>query len=472
MRIFFSKFIDWTILVFLFLLPWQTRLIWQQGEINGAPWEYGTYSIYGTQILLWIIIILFGINKFANRALWKKITTHEHFVSFRKYLFGAVGLIILMIVAVLYSRDIWLSYNYVFNILGALCIFVILSDTKNPLNYDPKGSFATLWMTDGIRMTTALWLGGVVQGILALWQFLSQSVPANKWLGLASHVPQDLGASVIEFGSERWLRAYGSFGSPNSLGIYLAVLLILGTILYLKLKNPWHKILISVGQVIITIGLVLSFSRSAWLATLCGMMSLLIIVVLSSRPSPKGAWRDSLKSVHQGISPLRSASVEMTGMIKQILFILAPVLCLFVIFQPLFLARFNTDNRLEYKSVNERVGQYVDFKKVFFTHPWLGVGPGAYTLALSDMYPKAKAYDLQPVHNIYALVLAEWGIVGTAFWLMVYGFVGLIIWKNNRIFFPILVVLLVVGLFDHWIFTMYTGVMVWWVVWGLGLKKV
>ena len=148
----------------MFLLPWQTRLIWQQGEINGAPWEYGTYSIYATQILLWLIIILFGINRFVNRELWKKITTREHFISHRKYLFGAVGLIVLMIVAVLHSQDVWLSYNYVFNLLGALCVFVILSNIgvipaqagiqvlEQPLDPGSRSGMT-------IGMTMALWLG-------------------------------------------------------------------------------------------------------------------------------------------------------------------------------------------------------------------------------------------------------------------------------------------------------------------------
>ena len=75
------------------------------------------------------------------------------------------------------------------------------------------------------KLITALWLSGLAQGLLAIWQFLSQGVLASKWLGLAAHLASDQGSFVVEFGGERWLRAYGSFGSPNSLGIYLAVIL-------------------------------------------------------------------------------------------------------------------------------------------------------------------------------------------------------------------------------------------------------
>jgi len=254
MRIFLSKIIDWLLVVFLFLLPWQTRWIWQQGEINGAPWEYGTYSLYGTEILLWLIIILFAINKFGKKEIWKKVISSAHYQTHKKYLFFAVGFIIFLATSVLLSKNVWLSYNYVFYLLGGLCLFVILSNTvviaRSKIPHFVSGQapqsfclgIATplkgLAMTSiAFRMAIALWLGGVVQGLLALWQFLAQFVYGNKWLGMATQNPRDLGVAVIEFGDERWLRAYGSFGWPNSLGIYLAVLLVLGVILQLSLRG-------------------------------------------------------------------------------------------------------------------------------------------------------------------------------------------------------------------------------------------
>ena len=43
---------------FIFLLPWQTRWIYDPGELNAGFWEYGTKSLYITEILLGIIIVL------------------------------------------------------------------------------------------------------------------------------------------------------------------------------------------------------------------------------------------------------------------------------------------------------------------------------------------------------------------------------------------------------------------------------
>ena len=52
------KLLEYGLIAFAFLLPWQTRLILQQGAMNGAPWEYGTFSIYFTEFVLWIILAL------------------------------------------------------------------------------------------------------------------------------------------------------------------------------------------------------------------------------------------------------------------------------------------------------------------------------------------------------------------------------------------------------------------------------
>jgi len=143
---------------------------------------------------------------------------------------------------------------------------------------------------------------------------------------------------------------------------------------------------------------------------------------------------------------------------------------LFIIFQPLFFTRFNLSDRLEARSVGERISQYIEFQEVFFSHPWLGAGPGAYTLALADLHPQVKAFDLQPVHNIYLLILAEWGIVGAIVWLVVYVFIVGQIGRTNKIFLPVVSVLLIASFFDHWSYTLYTGMVLWWVILGLSVS--
>jgi len=53
-----EKILEGGIYLWVFLLPWQTRLIVSPGTLNGDSWEYGTISLYGLDILLFILIIL------------------------------------------------------------------------------------------------------------------------------------------------------------------------------------------------------------------------------------------------------------------------------------------------------------------------------------------------------------------------------------------------------------------------------
>jgi len=52
-----NKIIEYGILLFVFLIPWQARWIISIGKINGREWEYGTQSLYATEILLGVILV-------------------------------------------------------------------------------------------------------------------------------------------------------------------------------------------------------------------------------------------------------------------------------------------------------------------------------------------------------------------------------------------------------------------------------
>lgn len=416
-------------LLFLFLLPWQTRLIWHAGQLNGGYWEYGTFSFYGSEILLWMIIILFAVHLFWKKKFWSEITTKEHFKTHRINLLIGFAVLAFMALLIEHSLDWDVSYNFVFHILEAFCIFVIL------LNFENKN-----------RLLPALWLGGVVQGLLATQQFLIQSVFASKWLGMAGQTAKDLGASVVEFGDQRWLRAYGSFGSPNSLGIYLAMLLVIGVILYINEDRPLFKIFFMVGQIFILSGLLFSFSRGAMLSAAAGILSLFLIL-------------------------LKKEKNKIQFFARQIFMFVLFSGFLMAIFFPVFTARLNLNNRLEQQSVSERGAQYGEAMNILNNHILLGVGPGAFTLALFRENTSLQAWQYQPVHNIYLLMLSEIGLIGAVllFILFVQMFERII--KNNPVFIPVIVTLILAGIFDHWLWSMYTGLIFWWVIWGMGMEN-
>ena len=428
-----NKIYNLFLYLFLFLLPWQTRYIWHYGELNKSYWEYGTFSIYGTEILLWVILLMFFVQHFWNREFWTKLKEKKSHTSLT-----LLFLLFSLALSVVLSKNFWVFYYFIFKLLEALAFMTVLMLDNEKEKYQ-----------------FALWAGAVAQGALAVVQFLIQHVWANKWLGMAGQDAFNLGPSVIEFADQRWLRAYGSFGSPNSLGIYLAVLFVLGLILYLRIGSLRIKILISVGQLFILSGLLVSFSRGAWLAAVAGIFCLLVILIYKR-------YKRKLSFPPQaGMTTLKEFG-------KQAIFALAVIIFWLAIFYPVFTARFNLNNRLEAKSISERQWQYSEVMTFVKSNPIFGVGPGAYTYTLYKKYPTLATWQYQPIHNIYLLALVELGFAGVILLFFLFKRLFVMIIKNNLIYFPVILTLLFAGLFDHWLWSMYAGMIFFWLIVGLG----
>ena len=204
-----EKIIEWGIYLFVFLLPWQTRLILNEGNLNGY-WEYGTISIYATEILLWAIFILaavwWTINKIQD--LKSKIQISNKIQNQKsKSVFVFLSLFVVWaLVSVFWSDSKGLTL-YVWHWLAeAVGLFLILRIVK----------------LDAAKLMWAFVLSAVFQAGLGLWQFLSQSTFSSKWLGMAMHDPAVPGTFVVETALRRWLRAYGALPHPNMLAGFLA----------------------------------------------------------------------------------------------------------------------------------------------------------------------------------------------------------------------------------------------------------
>ncbi|MCG2691495.1 O-antigen ligase family protein, partial [Microgenomates group bacterium] len=89
-----------------------------------------------------------------------------------------------------------------------------------------------------------------------------------------------------------------------------------------------------------------------------------------------------------------------------------------------------------------------------------GVGLNNFTVTMEKYgYVTATTRFLQPVHNIYLLILSETGLIGLA------GFIYLL-YKGRSLFIDkvqpchlALLILLFLGLFDHYFFTLQQGLL-------------
>jgi hypothetical protein len=93
-----------------------------------------------------------------------------------------------------------------------------------------------------------------------------------------------------------------------------------------------------------------------------------------------------------------------------------------------------------------------------------GVGRGEYTAALADQFPALDFWQIQPVHNFFALKIAEESIFTAFAWIGIFGLFAF--WALREKKFAVLA--LVVGLFslaifDHYFSSNFTGEAVLWI---------
>jgi hypothetical protein len=91
-------------------------------------------------------------------------------------------------------------------------------------------------------------------------------------------VPQNSGISVVFSGMEHWQRLYGLSSHPNLLGGHLAMGVILTVGLIIQQQRT-KRFLLSVAWLILWITLLLTFSRSAWLAVIGGSIAAAALLI-------------------------------------------------------------------------------------------------------------------------------------------------------------------------------------------------
>lgn len=413
--------LEYLIYLFLFLLPWQTRLILRPGVLNDGNWEYGIIGIYGTEILLWLIILFFGLRGLLSGTRPFLFYRRGDESAAQKRNGHAPGFIIwcvfiILFILVLSASARLIAFQQSIHVIEIIAIFLLL--TKLPINHF-KAAYAFL-------------AGLVLQAGLGIYQFLFQTTFASRWLGLTLHDAAVGGTSVLENSAGRWLRAYAGLPHPNIFGGYMAVGILIVAILLVNCHFGWktRMALLSANGILFT-GLFFSFSRSAWLGL---AVSLAVFCFFNSR---------------QFISNQNFRLFFLSSILLAAIFSL--------LYAPLLKNRILGEGRLEARTVEERVGGYGEAWELFKKHLFWGVGPGNYTLAVRDEIDSSRpAWDYQPAHNVFLLILAELGAVG----VLIVLFAGYLIgFKTSRDLLPIFALFFILAIFDHYLWTLYSGLM-------------
>lgn len=393
--------------IFLFLLPWQTVLIFKENS-------FGNIGIFGFEILFWFVTLIFLVWFLKG-----KIEPHKlGKAGFAASIFSLVFLVYIFLAA-LSAPDTMVAFFQAVRITEAFVLVFILA------------VFPFEWP----RIAWSFIVGVGVQSLLGIYQFLTQSTFAFKWLGLVSHPVLATGTSVVQSEEAgRWLRAYGALPHPNVFGGFMVMGIIFTTLLFQKssMRTVKEKILFLSIFFLQIAGLFFSFSRSAWIAALLWV----------------GGWL--IYSLHH------DKKVRKPYLVLFLVFFLG--LC--ALYFPIVKTRLKGESYHEVRSIEEReAGPRFAFE-LWKDHRFLGVGGGNYIPALREKYPEGEDLLFQPVHVMPLLFLTEYGIIG--FLLFVGIWISLFFYYKRKWFLsesllfglPILTLLF----FDHYLYSLPVGI--------------
>lgn len=395
----FQRIFDISWRLAILALPWQARWF-SDASLGGWPWEQGRISFYASWIPMLVVVVL------SARAHRECIISAKN----KKWIYVGIGTL-----AAVSAANIIRDHAAIRPILQWWVQIVILTFF-----------ILTLWRAKISQRSLAAWfvISIIPHALLGIWQFSSQQVVGSKWLGIATQLPQTLGVSVVAHDGLRILRAYGGFPHPNIFGGWLAVGAVVAVWLAMTSAKRRDGIVWTVASSLFMSALVLTFARGAWIAAAVGF----ITVLLQQKK------------------------------VRAIFFIPLLVFSLVLITQRQHVfARFDLTQRLEQKSVDERIGSLRTGIDLFVKHPMIGSGPNAELLALAST--EKTGAPLEPSHNVFLLALDDFGVVGF-FAICAFLILGLKALRKRSSPFIIsayLVPLVAIALVDHYLWSTWSG---------------
>ena len=291
------------------------------------------------------------------------------------------------------------------------------------------------------------------QGGVTLAQVVTQDDVGLQLIGEFDLAPEP-GYSVV-FGAEQtWLRGYGVSPHPNILGSILAAGLVAFFPALWRVEKPqWYGLALLILAVAFA-GLLVTFSRSAWLGFAVGLVTLFAL-----------QWRQ----LFQWRTVTAGGVLAVVGLI--FLVTAAPVL----------FARFTP---AEGQEVTQSIGE----RELLIDLAWrtidengvLGMGAGNFSLRLLDWRSDMVIPVIHPVHHIPLLLTAELGWLGGFLWLglMVFpvGYGAYEAWHGRlspwfAAYTAALVVMCMSDLYDHFSWNWASGRMWRWLLFAVWIRE-
>ena len=410
----------WLLPFFIALIPIQRRMILFQSDWYFNEWRSG--FLYGTDIAVLIVV---GYALWAGRHELRKFQP-----GVLEGLFSGLLLVgALSISGSLVPRVGW--FYWVKLLEGTLLFYAVRSLSRR-----------TSWEL----LAWGLVGGALAQSFIAIGQFISQAHLGLSFLGESVLRTDISGVATFPLaGGGKAIRAYGTFPHPNILSTYLLLALFALYGLFLYRVSQFSRWIWFALYAVLLCGFLFTFSRTT--IGLWGMISVGLVAI---------AWQrgHARKAIEIGIATL------------------VIVVSFSLVYWP------EVMSRMTLSSEEQAVTLRMYYNKAALGSGggfnWLGLGLGNFTSWLMQHTPGLARYVYQPAHNIYVLAYAETGILGAFLFCML---IALILWRyiraarmwgfENWLICAAAGCFLVIGLFDHFPWTLQQGRLMLWTLLGI-----
>ncbi|RLC34672.1 hypothetical protein DRH14_02385 [Candidatus Shapirobacteria bacterium] len=396
MKRFWAGAEKWCFVFFLLLLPGQLgKHFWPEWSyVKGIRVDYLSPTFYLTDLLFLLLVSLRWLNKGWS---YKK--------CLRKWWWFGV----LVLLNLIWANN-WKIAGY-----GWLRFFSwwwLIDYVKKESRSNKKWGKMKKLLTKIIPW----WL--VVESCLGMAQVVNGGSIDGLfyWLGERRFSYLSLGVAKFKLFWEMRVRAYGTFSHPNSMAGFMLVALMLWGIV--KKRRDWKWWVVFWFGIV---GILLSGSRAIWLASVVGLM-------VNNYKKYLKLWKkqkDVVKRLGWG------------------LLVLGGILLILGIVGDWSWSGWDRQSLKKRLMLNRYAIEMLE------DNFWLGVGRSNFLVSLFKYEAESRVFWLQPVHNIFLLILTELGVVGLLFllkwWLVLFG--G---GKKRRAILKILGMIVLTGMVDHY----------------------
>jgi hypothetical protein len=366
---------------------------------------YANIAVIGVQLYRVPQIVAAGVSGLLVLPLANYLLVRREKLIFNTGFFLALLYGAALVAASLLARDMNIAMNELGNFfVEGLILYFLLINVIRELHTLKR----VIW--------TLLIAGGIL-GSLSLFQEMTKTYE-NNYGGLAQK-SDDIDMAEVkfdEFGGSR--RAGGPLGKENRYAQIMVMIFPLALCMaYIEPTRKMRLLALATAGLILG-GIVLTFSRGAFV-TLAGMM-LITVFLRYIRPA------QALGGVALLVMAILTALPEYVERVSSVTNLSSVV------------AQDSEGTREADGSLRGRFAQNLAAVRVFFEHPFLGVGPGHYARFYSAKYGNEvgtkRLTSNRRAHSLYLEMLADTGLAGMTTFMVIVFVVVRRLWQARRRF--------------------------------------